>query len=87
MGTGNKTFFDYSIRVFLLQLTALLECFNHLAEEFNNAAKKHCAIKSNLYNGMMTFIRNFLLSNPISAFRSRPVPVFLEFYLATLLFV
>jgi len=39
------------------------------------------AVKSNLYNKMVSFIKHFLLVFPILSFRFHSVPVFLEFYL------
>ena len=49
-----------------------------LAEGFNNVVVKHHAVKPNLYTDIIS-----LLVIPIPAFLSRPIPVFLKFYLAT----
>jgi len=46
----------------------------------SNVGKKHHAVKSNLFINMMTFVKHFPLGVPITTFRFRPVPVFLEFY-------
>jgi len=66
-------------------VTALLENIDHFSgtEQKGPAVlqRKHYAVKPNLYIDLTSFIRHFPLVVPISAFCSRPVLVFLGFYL------
>ena len=61
----------------------ILDCSIRVVDHFSGgikqcyAVKKHCAVISNLYIDMMTFISCFTCVIPIAAFHSHPV---LEFY-------
>ena len=64
-----------------MQVTALLECFEHFSGRIQQYCKELLCYKAQPVYSHDDLIKQFPLVVPVSAFHSRPVPIFLEFYL------